>query len=77
MQRLSWANIPILNEWKRLFPDRDPLDAHEQLWHVRLLDPAGGDYKWNDEWQTMESTTHGHPAQPKPGPATQPVRRRR
>jgi len=66
-QRLSWDNLPILNEWKRLYPDRDPVKLHEQLWHARLLCPEGGSYVWNEKWQTMESTVFGHPAEPKKG----------
>jgi hypothetical protein len=68
MQRLAWSNIPILNEWHRLFPDRDPADVHAEQWHVRLVDPAGGKYVWNEQHRTMESTTYGHPGAPKDGP---------
>jgi hypothetical protein len=68
MQRLAWANIPILNEWHRLFPDRDPADVHAEQWHVRLVDPAGGKYVWNEKDRTTESTTYGHPGAPKEGP---------
>jgi len=69
LQTLSWGNLPILNEWRRRWPDRDPVKLHEQFWHTRLVCPGGGDYVWNDEWQTMESTVYGHPGQPKRGPA--------
>lgn len=69
-QALAWKNLPILNEWKRLFPERDPVAVHQQLWHARPIDPAGGNYVWNEQWRTMESTTYGHPAAPKAGPAT-------
>src|SRR6185503_9308005 len=65
---LSWNNIPILNEWKRLFPEHDPIKLHEQFWQTRLVCPGGGKYVWNEKWQTMESTVYGHPAEPKPGP---------
>ncbi|HVC93571.1 MAG TPA: hypothetical protein VND64_07765 [Pirellulales bacterium] len=65
----SWGNLPILNEWRRHYPDRDPVELHEQLWHVRLVCTGGGRYDWNEEWQTMESTAFGHPGQPRPGPA--------
>ena len=67
-QVLSWNNIPILNEWKRLYPDHDPLKLHEQFWQTRLICPGGGKYVWNEKWQTMESTVYGHPGEPKPGP---------
>ena len=67
-QRLAWSNLPILNEWKRRYPAQDPLALHEQFWQARLVCPGGGRYVWNEQWQTMESTVYGHPAQPKPGP---------
>jgi hypothetical protein len=68
MQNSAWSNIPILNEWKREFPDLDPLRAHEILFHRQLICPGGGEYRWNEEWQTMESTVYGHPGQPRTGP---------
>lgn len=61
LARRSWSNLPILNEWRRLYPDRDPVELHEQVWRTRLVCPGGGNYVWNDEWQTMESTVFGHP----------------
>jgi len=64
----SWGNLYILNEWKRLFPDADPTVVHQRLWGTRLTCPGGGEYVWNEEWQTMESTSFGHPGQPKDGP---------
>ncbi|MCX6929923.1 MAG: hypothetical protein NT154_42935 [Verrucomicrobia bacterium] len=67
-QRLAWSNLPILNEWKRRYPGQDPLKVHEQFWHSTLVCPGGGRYVWNEQWQTMESTVYGHPAQPRPGP---------
>lgn len=69
MQLLAWRNLPILNEWKRRYPDRDPVEVHEQVWKIRLICPGGGKYVWNDEWQTMESTVYGHPGVSKSGPA--------
>ncbi len=70
MQARAWDNLPVLNEWKRRYPDRDPVEVHEKLWNRRLICPGGGTYRWNAEWQTMESTAFGHPAEPKPGPAS-------
>ena len=29
MQSRSWNNLPILNEWHRLYPDQDPLAVHD------------------------------------------------
>jgi hypothetical protein len=67
LQARSWGNLPILNEWKRLFPDRDPVAVHEAVWGTTLVDPGGGRYVWNARWATMESTTFGHPGEPKTG----------
>jgi hypothetical protein len=73
MQVQSWNNLPILNQWKRLFPDRDPVAVHQQVWGVTLLCPGGGKYVWNEKYGTMESTVYGHPGQPKEGPPAPPV----
>ena len=67
LQQLAWNNLPALNEWKRLFPDKDPAKVHEQLWGVKLLCPGGGTYVWNERWHTMESTVFGHPGEPRSG----------
>jgi len=69
MQARAWGNLPILNEWKRRYSGKDPVKVHEEFWHRRLVCPGGGEYRWNTEWQTMESTLYGHPGEPKPGPA--------
>jgi len=73
MQARAWGNIPILNEWKRRFPNRDPVTVHQQVWQVELVCPGGGKYVWNEKWQTMESTVYGHPGGPKEGPPAPPV----
>ena len=65
-----WNNLPILNEWHRLYPDRDPVALHEAVWGERLACPGGGKYVWNPKWRTMESTVLGHPGEPKSGPDT-------
>lgn len=70
LQARSWGNLPILNEWHHRYPDRDPVKVHEKFWQTRLVCPGGGEYVWNDAWQTMESTAYGHPGEPKPGPAS-------
>jgi len=67
-QLLCWNNLPILNEWKRLYPAQDPVKLHEQFWQTKLLCPGGGTYVWNAKWHTMESTVYGHPGEPKQGP---------
>lgn len=68
LQRRSWNNLPILNEWKRLYTDKDPVAVHQQVWAMKLLCPAGGQYVWNKDVQTMESTVVGCPEAPKPAP---------
>lgn len=68
LQSRSWANLPVLNEWRGRYPDRDPVQVHEAFWQTRPVCPGGGEYVWNEQWQTMESTVYGHPGEPKPGP---------
>jgi hypothetical protein len=71
-QLLSWNNLPILNEWKRRYPTRDPVALHEQFWQTKLICPGAGRYVWNEKWQTFESTVYGHPGEPRGGPDTVP-----
>ena len=73
MQVECWNNLPILNQWKRLYPDRDPAAVHRQIWGVTLVCPGGGKYVWNEKYRTMESTVYGHPGEPKDGPPAPPV----
>ncbi|MBW3597627.1 MAG: hypothetical protein KY475_10165 [Planctomycetes bacterium] len=68
MQARSWGNLPILNEWRRLFPEQDPLALHERFWGARPVCPGGGEYVWNEAWRTYESTVYGHAGEPKQGP---------
>ena len=68
MQQLAWGNLPILNEWRRLYPDQDPVALHQRVWHQKLICPGGGEYRWDAKWHTMESTVYGHPTQPRRGP---------
>ncbi len=72
MQSQSWNNLPILNEWRRLYPDQDPVALHERIWKERLVCPGGGKYIWNDEWNSMESTVYGCAGRPKEGPSAPP-----
>jgi len=67
-QRSAWSNIPILNEWKRRYPDKDPIQVHAARWGIYLACPGGGTYVWNERFRTMESTAYGHPGDPKVGP---------
>ncbi len=73
MQASAWGNLPILNEWRRKYPDRDPLEVHRQIWQSELVCPGGGKYVWNEKYATLESTVYGHPGQPKEGPPAPPV----
>jgi hypothetical protein len=68
LRQRSWTNLPILNEYHRLFPDRDAVEIHEEVFGVRPVCPGGGRYVWNDRWRTIESTAFGCPAAPKTGP---------
>lgn len=58
----SWRAIPILNQWKRNFPDADPLDFHRQHFGEDIFCPGGQGYRWNTAEMTMESVVYGHPA---------------
>ncbi len=62
MCRRSWGSVPILTEWRRAFPDMDPVEVHRRAFGTRLLCPGGGTYRWNEEFRTMESTVYGCPA---------------
>jgi hypothetical protein len=73
LQTLAWNNLPILNEWKRLYPDKDPVKLHEELWGAKLICPGGGTFVWNEKWHTMESTALGHPGDPKTGSFASPL----
>jgi hypothetical protein len=68
LRRTAWAALPILNEWKRLFPGEDPVAVHERVFGTRLGSPGGGTFAWNDAMQTMETSDYGCPAAPKSGP---------
>jgi len=67
MQLLSWSNIAILNEWRARYPELDPADIHQRFWQRKLVCPGGGEYRWNNAWQTIESTVYGHPGRPQRG----------
>jgi len=67
MQILSWGNLAVLNEWHARHSDQDPAEIHRQYWQRKLVCPGGGEYRWNETWQTMESTAYGHPGEPRRG----------
>jgi len=65
MQHRCFANIMALNEWRRQFKTDDPGAFHKKHWRATLLCPGGGDFIWNEKFQTMESTVFGHPGEAK------------
>jgi hypothetical protein len=65
MQRRSWGNLPILNELRRRYPERDPVALYREFWQATPVCPGGGAYVWNAAWHTMESTVYGHPGCPR------------
>jgi hypothetical protein len=64
LRRRSWSNLPILNEWKRLFPDLDPVLVHRRVFGEHLRCPTGSEYVWDEAWRTMSSPVCGSPAAP-------------
>ncbi|MCB2155950.1 hypothetical protein KQI84_13795 [bacterium] len=62
IQQSSWRNLAILNEWHREFGAQDSIAFMELWWGVRPICPGGGDFIWNEEFQTYESTVLGCPA---------------
>lgn len=73
MQQAAWANLPILNEWRRLQPTGDAVALHEKHWQVRLTCPGNGHYVWDDHFKTYSSTVYGHPGKPLEGLPAPPV----
>jgi hypothetical protein len=63
-RRRSWANLMILNEWRRRYGEKNPVKFHLDKWGVRLVCPGGGSYVWDSTYQTMASTVYGHPGEP-------------
>jgi hypothetical protein len=61
LRERSFSNLAILNEWKRRYPDMDPVAVHRKVWMTRLLCPAGGTYRWDPKRSSMVSTVFGHP----------------
>lgn len=73
LRHASWDNLPILNEWKRRYPERDPVAVHTELWGDTLRCPGGGEYVWNPADHTIESTVFGHPGAQKKGVDIPPI----
>jgi hypothetical protein len=64
-QFTSWAALPILNEWKRKFPEKDPLQVHHDYFKETIRCPGGKGYQWNEAIGSMESVAFGHPEAPR------------
>jgi hypothetical protein len=67
-RRRAFAALPILEEWRRLFPDKDPVAIHEKLYEVRLVDPAGGRYAVDAAKGLVFTEVYGHPTETRPAP---------
>jgi hypothetical protein len=66
-QFTSWAALPILNEWKKQFPGKDPLQVHYDYFKETIHCPGGKGYQWNEAIDSMESVAFGHPEAPRDG----------
>jgi len=68
----SWKALPILNEWHRMFPAKDPVAIQFLHYGEDIFCPGGKGYRWNPEALTMESVAFGFPAAPRTEPAKMP-----
>lgn len=73
VQQQAWSALPILTEWKRRYPDHDPVALYRRWFDTELLCPDDARYVWNADWRTMETSLHGHPGQPREFPAKAPL----
>lgn len=64
-QFVSWAALPILNEWHKRFPESDPVQIHARHFGEQIQCPGGQGYQWNPETGSMESVTFGSPEAPR------------
>jgi len=75
LQRLreeSWKALPILNEWHRQFPGKDPVAIQFLHYGEDIFCPGGKGYRWNPEALTMESVAFGFPGAARSMPAEMP-----
>ena len=61
----AWRALPVLNDLRQHFPDRDPMAVYTHYRGSVLREPFGGNYVWNEAEGTMESTQAGHPGSPR------------
>ena len=64
-QKKSWSNLYALNEWRVQLNKPDALSYHLKVWQTELQCPGGGEYTWNQKFQTYESSVFGHPGKPR------------
>ena len=65
-QRLeSWGALPVLNEWHRREPGKDPVALYAAAFREEIRCPGGKGYRWNEAAGTMESVVFGYPAEPR------------
>ncbi len=67
MQSAAWSNVHVLNALSRDAGIGDPVSFMETWWGERPVSPGGGEYVWNEEMASWESTDFGSPWSPKPG----------
>lgn len=63
---LAWQNLLLLNELRRQFPQRDPVETYKQLTGRNIASVPGGHYQWNEHWQSMECSILGCPGSSPP-----------
>lgn len=73
LHRITWSNLPILNYLHDRFPEKDPLVVYETLFGQKLIEPTGGQYKWDEKVLSYVSTHHGFQQEPKVGPTMTPA----
>ncbi|KAA3612452.1 MAG: hypothetical protein DWQ01_04725 [Planctomycetota bacterium] len=71
--RRAFRTLPILNEYRRLFPEMDPYEVHARLWGTRLERPETGPLQWSEQWGSFEFEAVGHPFEPKELPWNEAV----
>lgn len=65
--------LPILDEWKRLFPDEDPVAVHERFFHERIVSHDGGPFEFDATRGAMTSSRLGDLARPRRLEAPLPI----
>ena len=73
LRHRAWDALPVLAEWRRRWPDHDPLAVHERILGVRPACPAGGSFAWDAAAGEVVSTLFGAPLAPRSGPALPPA----